>query len=50
MSSELRISLPDQLRGRSITTKIIPTVANLKNMLAELNEVCWQEERLSNWK
>lgn len=46
---ELIIILPNHLRGRSLTEKIIPTVSNLKNMLEHLENEEWNYSRLTNW-
>lgn len=42
--------LPDNLQGRSITTKVIPTVCNLKNMLRKLVSVHGDFEQLKQWE
>jgi hypothetical protein len=44
------IDLPDNLRGRSIFNKIIPTVCNLKNMLLKLNELQGDVSLLKPWE
>lgn len=49
-SSESRLILPDNLRGRDIHTKIIPTVCNLKNMLENLIVVSGHERELKQWE
>jgi hypothetical protein len=43
-------TLPDRLRGRSIHTKIIPTVCNLENMLKKLMEVNGDYSQLKPWE
>lgn len=47
---EDRIILPSKLRGRSIKTKIIPTVCNLKNMLEKLFLVNGDITQLKQWE
>lgn len=42
--------LPDNLRGRSIDVKVIPTVCNLENMLKKLIEVNGDFEQLKQWE
>lgn len=49
-SSFSNISLPENLRGRSIHTKVIPTVCNLRNMLVKLSEVDGDFSQLKNWE
>lgn len=44
------ISLPDNLRGRSIHAKVIPTVCNLRNMLSKFSEVDGDFSQLKNWE
>lgn len=44
------IVLPDNLHGRSIHSKVIPTVCNLKNMLEKLIDVRGDFSHLSNWE
>lgn len=46
---ELNIILPNHLRGRSLTEKVIPTVSNLRNMLENLEKEGWDNSRLTNW-
>ena len=46
---ELNTSLPKHLKGRSLTKKVIPTVSNLKKMLEHLENVEWDDSRLTNW-
>jgi len=46
---ELIIILPNHLRGRSLTEKVIPTVSNLRNMLKNLEKEGWDYLRLTNW-
>jgi len=45
-----RISLPDNLRGRSIFEKVIPTVSNLSNMLQKLSSVNGDPYLLRPWE
>jgi len=45
-----RIVLPDNLRGRSIFEKVIPTVCNLRNMLEKLNMVNGDPRLLKQWE
>ena len=42
--------LPDNLRGRSLTTKVIPTVCNVENMLEKLIAVNGDFEQLKQWE
>lgn len=42
--------LPDNLLGRSITVKVIPTVYNIKNLLEKLQDNGWNIEALKHWK
>jgi len=42
--------LPENLRGRSLHTKVIPTVCNLKNMLHKLMKVHGDFEQLKQWE
>lgn len=42
--------LPDNLRGRSIHAKVIPTVCNLKNMLNKLVQVQGDFSQLKQWE
>ena len=37
------------IRGRSISQNVIPTVCNLKNTLTHLSENEWKTEQLSDW-
>ena len=46
---ELSIILPNHLRGRSITERVIPTVSNLRNMLENLDKGGWDYSRLTDW-
>ena len=48
--SDTRIVLPDNLRGRSIYEKIIPTVCNLRNMLEKLSRVDGDPSLLKPWE
>ena len=43
-------ALPDNLRGRSLKHKVIPTVCNLKNMLDRLVEVQGDSSSLKQWE
>lgn len=45
-----KLALPDNVKGRSIHTKVIPTVCNLKNMLNKLEEVEGDFNRLKQWE
>ena len=45
-----KIQLPDNLRGRSIYDKIIPTVCNLKNMLEKLVKLKGDHSKLEQWE
>lgn len=42
--------LPDNLRGRSISVKVIPTVCNLENMLQKLVSVGGDFAQLKQWE
>ncbi|WFD08758.1 hypothetical protein [Tepidibacter hydrothermalis] len=42
--------LPNHLRGRSIHSKVIPTVCNLKNMLNKLVKVNGDFSQLKQWE
>ena len=42
--------LPENLRGRSIHTRVIPTVCNLKNMLHKLMQVHGDFTQLKQWE
>jgi hypothetical protein len=42
--------LPDNLRGRSINSKVIPTVCNLENMLDKLIKVYGDYNSLKQWE
>lgn len=44
------ISLPRNLRGRSIHLHVIPTVCNLKNMLEKLIELKGNDTLLKPWE
>ena len=50
MLSDTKIILPDNLRGRSIHSKVIPTVCNLKNMLNKLVVVNGDYSKLKQWE
>ncbi len=43
-------TLPKQLRGRDIFTKVIPTVNTLTNLFKSLDEHEWDEKALKNWE
>lgn len=43
-------SLPDNLRGRSLHSKVIPTVCNLENMLDKLIGVKGDFSQLKQWE
>ena len=43
-------NLPDNLRGRDIHNRVIPTVCNLKNMLDKLVEVQGDFSQLKQWE
>ena len=43
-------NLPNNLRGRSIHSKVIPTVCNLENMLDKLVEVHGDFSQLKQWE
>jgi len=45
-----KIYLPDNLRGRSIHDKVIPTVCNLKNTLVTLKELHGNVSLLKSWE
>lgn len=45
-----KCTLPDNLRGRSINAKVIPTVCNLENMLNKLVEVGGDYSQLKQWE
>lgn len=45
-----KYTLPDNLRGRSINAKVIPTVCNLENMLQKLVEVNGDYLQLKQWE
>ncbi|NLG05708.1 MAG: hypothetical protein GX567_18065 [Clostridia bacterium] len=47
---EIRHILPDNLRGRSITSNVIPTVCNVKNMLGKLVSVNGDFNQLKPWE
>ena len=42
--------LPNHLKGRSIHSKVIPTVCNLKNMLNKLVKVNGDFSQLKQWE
>lgn len=43
-------TLPDNLRGRSIHAKVIPTVCNLENMLKKLLQINGDFAQLKQWE
>ena len=43
-------TLPKQLRGRDIFTKVIPTVNTLTNLFKSLDAHDWDEKALKNWE
>jgi hypothetical protein len=45
-----KVTLPSNLRGRSIHLKVIPMVCNLKNMLDKLREVDGDYSQLKQWE
>lgn len=47
---QLDFKLPDNLRGRSIREKVIPTVCNLENMLLKLKELDGESYKLKQWE
>jgi hypothetical protein len=49
-SKRTGIYLPDNLKGRSIHDKVIPTVCNLKNMLVKLKELHGNVSLLKTWE
>ncbi len=50
MPEKVHVLLPDNLQGRSITAKVIPTVCNLKNMLRKLVAVHGDFDQLKQWE
>lgn len=50
MNDNKQFNLPDNLNGRSIHAKVIPTVCNLENMLNKLVEVNGDFTRLKQWE
>ena len=48
--NQTKYDLPNNLKGRCIHTKIIPTVCNLENMLDRLVEVDGDFSQLKNWQ
>lgn len=48
--TQVKFSLPRNLRGRSIHQNVIPTVANLKNMLESLVSVNGDVNKLKQWE
>jgi hypothetical protein len=48
--TRIEIELPDNLRGRSIFNKVIPTVCNLKNMLVNLKKLQGNVSLLKPWE
>lgn len=45
-----KIDLLDNVRGRSITEKVIPTVCNIKVMLNHLKENEWKIDSCRPWE
>lgn len=50
MPETIKIILPDNLRGRKLNEKVIPTVCNLKNMLAKLDDLNGDYFKLKGWE
>jgi len=50
MYNDNKFELPNNLRGRSIAVKVIPTVCNLENMLNKLNDVNGDFSQLKQWE
>lgn len=53
LSNKMKVNtfvLPDNLRGRSIHCKVIPTVCNLENMLDKLLDARGNYEQLKQWE
>lgn len=48
--NNMGFTLPDNLRGRNIHTKVIPTVCNLENMLDKLVQVNGDFSQLKQWE
>jgi len=46
----MRFILPNNLNGRSLKSKVIPTVCNLKNMLNKLKSVKGDYSQLKHWE
>ncbi len=44
------VKLPDNLRGRKLDYKVIPTVCNLENMLYKLVEMGGDLSKLKQWE
>jgi hypothetical protein len=42
--------LPNKIMGKSLTSKVIPTVCNLQNMLGQLRNADWNHEQLKPWE
>lgn len=49
-SNNGKLILPDNLKGRSLHTKVIPTVCNLENMLEKLIKVGGDYYKLRQWE
>jgi hypothetical protein len=50
LSEIMKILLAENLRGRSLNEKVIPTVCNLKNMLAKLDDLNGDYIKLKGWE
>jgi len=46
----MKFILPDNLNGRSLKSKVIPTVCNLENMLIKLKSVNGDYSQLKHWE
>lgn len=44
------LSLPDTIKGRTIFSKVIPTVNTLKNIFKKLDELNWNYDSLKKWE
>jgi hypothetical protein len=49
-SNNAKLILPDNLKGRSLHAKVIPTVCNLENMLENLIKVGGDYYKLKQWE
>ena len=45
-----KFELPNNLKGRSLRVKVIPTVCNIQNMLTKLVEVYGDYQQLKQWE